>query len=76
MKNVNLVVVCAALAIALALPTEAFAKKMAIGQTHSSADYIKILKICREKYGNGYDVTASWESHYGKTGWFCRSRIN
>ena len=37
------------------------------------AQYKKVTEICRKKYSEWarFNLVARWESHYGKTGWWC-----
>ena len=37
------------------------------------AQYKKVTEICRKKFSEWaqYNLVARWESHFGKTGWWC-----
>jgi hypothetical protein len=76
MKIRKLFLICIAITMALAVPTEALAKKKrqknSGGLAHTQENYLKILAMCRQKYGNGYDVDLSWTSGH----WLCEYRIN
>ncbi len=73
MKIINIISVSAIVVLAL-VPLTAEAKKRhsTAHRVGDSASYLDVIKICRQKYGNGYDVEALKKGGH----WTCRYRIN
>ena len=61
----------------LAQPSLAFADRRQAVEPQGAARAAQLKKAteyCRNKYNGQYStlqIVARWESHYGKTGWWC-----
>lgn len=73
MKIHNIVTVAAIVVLAM-VPLTAEAKKIHLAnhRVGDSTSYLEVIKICRKKYGNGYDVEALKKGGH----WTCRYRVN
>ncbi|MDP8996855.1 MAG: hypothetical protein M3O03_07610 [Pseudomonadota bacterium] len=61
----------------LVQPSLAFADRRQAGEPQGAAREAQLKKAteyCQKKYNGQYStlqIVARWESHYGKTGWWC-----